>query len=351
MTKNIDASEIARLAKVTRATVSRVINNYAFVKRSTRERVLEVIEKHAYSPNFSAQILAGKRSNTIGLFHLSGDRPGARSRLEDTHVNFMVERIINTATIAGYYVLVYQVYDAGNIEVRKKIRDMFFQNRVDAGIFINFPNDSDVVEELIGRGFVVGAFNQHLDHREEPNRVLVRLDYSGIVEEVAYAAQLGHQDIMFVSTDMVRQYGVDISGIFRAGMRAKGLPVQEKYILHSQGLTKPYAMEVFTAFMESREVRPTGIICANDSVALGVMEVLQSHNFRIPGDISIMGSDDILVSQFFSPPLTTMRFDFDNMMKTLTTKVVECVEHPFSEQFLKTFTGGMVIRGSCKPMR
>ncbi|MDR3303539.1 MAG: LacI family DNA-binding transcriptional regulator, partial [Treponema sp.] len=70
MRKSIDAAKIAQLAGVSRATVSRVVNNYAFVKAATRKRVLEVIDQYAYSPNFSAQILAGKRSNTIGFFHL-----------------------------------------------------------------------------------------------------------------------------------------------------------------------------------------------------------------------------------------------------------------------------------------
>ncbi|MDR2371466.1 MAG: LacI family DNA-binding transcriptional regulator [Treponema sp.] len=58
------------MAGVSRATVSRVINNYAYVKHGTREKVLKVIEQHSYAPHFSARILAGKRSNTIGLFFL-----------------------------------------------------------------------------------------------------------------------------------------------------------------------------------------------------------------------------------------------------------------------------------------
>ncbi|MDR2535722.1 MAG: LacI family transcriptional regulator, partial [Treponema sp.] len=155
MARGIDATEIARIAGVSRATVSRVINNYAFVKPDTRSRVLAVIEQYAYSPNLSAQILAGKPSNTIGLFLTVMDYTSSKSRLEDTHINFMTERVIHTAMSRGYYVLVYQVGDIAALIEKKKLSDMFIQSRIDAGIFVGFPNQCDVIEELVGRGGVV----------------------------------------------------------------------------------------------------------------------------------------------------------------------------------------------------
>ncbi|MDR2808490.1 MAG: LacI family transcriptional regulator [Spirochaetaceae bacterium] len=347
MRKNIDALKIAQLAGVSRATVSRVVNSYAFVKAETRKRVLEIIEQYAYSPNFSAQILAGKKSNTIGLFHVINDPIGSRSRLEDTHVNFIIERVINTVMLAGFYVLVYQVRDTERFEEKKKICDMFNQSRIDAGIFIGFPNTCTLIEELIAHGFIVGIFNQHRDDKAEANRVVVRLDYSGIIEQVKYAVGLGHKDIMFIGSDMIRQSGVDIFCIFREGMKMQGLSAKEEFILSASAFTKTHAVEVFSTFMEKGSALPSCIICGNDIMALGVMEVLQEHNIRVPDDVSIIGSDDILVSRYFNPPLTTMRYDFDGMIKTLSSKVVECIDHPFTTQFVQTYSGEMVIRNSC----
>ena len=348
MRKNIDALKIAQLAGVSRATVSRVVNSYAFVKPETRKRVLEIIEQYAYSPNFSAQILAGKKSNTIGLFHVINDPIGSRSRLEDTHVNFIIERIINTAMLAGFYVLVYQVRDTEKFEEKKKISDMFTQNRVDAGIFIGFPNTCTLIEELIAHGFIAGIFNQYKDDKNEANRIVVRLDYSGIIEQVKYAAGLGHKDIMFIGSDMIRHSGVDIFNIFREGMALQKLPIKEKFILSAYAFTKTHAVDAFSAFMESGSPMPSCIICGNDIMALGVMDVLQHYNIRVPDNVSIIGSDDILVSQYFNPPLTTMRYDFDGMIKTLTSKVVESIDHPFTNRFVQTYSGEMVIRSSCR---
>lgn len=349
MVKNIDASKIAQIAGVSRATVSRVINNYAFVKPSTRERVLKIIEQHAYSPNFSARILAGKQSYTIGLFHVMGDPVEPKSRLEDTHINFMTERIINTATAAGYYVLVYQVADPECGAEQKKIVDMFKQNRIDGGIFLGFPNSYDLIESLIEQGFVTGIFNQRIPGKTEGNRVLVRLDYSGFAKTVDYAAGLGHRDIMFVCADMVRQSGEDIITIFREGMKRNGLPVRDECILTAGAFTRTHAVEAFSRFMERKLPLPSCILCANDIMAFGVVEVLRRYGLKVPGDVSIIGADDILVSQYFDPPLTTMRYDFDEMMKTLTTKVVECIEHPLPSHFAATYSGELVIRNSCLP--
>ncbi|MDR2110881.1 MAG: LacI family transcriptional regulator [Spirochaetaceae bacterium] len=349
MSKAIDASKIAQIAGVSRATVSRVINNYAFVKSTTRERVLKIIEQHAYSPNFSARILAGKQSSTIGLFHAYGDHVGPKSRLEDTHINFMIERIINTAIAAKYYVLVDQISDPACRAEQKRIVDMFKQNRIDGGIFLGFPNSYDLIESLIEQGFVTGVFNQRIPGKYEGNRILVRLDYTGFAKGVDYAASLGHRDIMFVCADMARQSGVDIISIFREGMYRNGLPVRDEFILRAGAFTRTHAVEAFSRFMERGLPMPSCIVCANDIMAFGVVEILRRYGVKVPGDVSVIGCDDILVSQYFDPPLTTIRYDFDEMMKTLTTKVVECIECPCSSHFSMTYPGELVIRDSCLP--
>jgi LacI family transcriptional regulator len=347
MTGKIDAETIARLAGVSRATVSRVINGYAFVKESTRQRVLKLVDEHAYSPHFSAQILAGKKSKTIGLFHLMLDTVSAKSRLEDTHINFMIERIIHTAGCSGYYTMVYQLPDHKNPEERRKIRDMFVQCRIDAGIFINFPNSCELIEDLIKAGFVIGIFNQHIEG-SEPNRLTVRMDYSSVDAMVHYLAGLNHREIMFVGADMQEMTGVDIYAIFRNALRSRGLPVKEELILQAKALARTHAVDAFERFMDSGETPPRCILCANDSMAFGVIEALRKHALAVPADVSVAGSDDILVSQYFDPPLTTVRYDFDGMMKRLTGQVIALVEGKPADTPAAPYSGSLVIRASCR---
>jgi DNA-binding LacI/PurR family transcriptional regulator len=84
-------------------------------------------------------------------------------------------------------------------------------------------------------------------------------------------------------------------------------------------------------------------------MAFGVIETLRKYGYRVPEDVSVAGSDDVLVSRYYNPPLTTIRYDFDGMLDALAAGVIEFVEHPFSKQHVKTYPGKLVVRDSLKP--
>jgi LacI family transcriptional regulator len=308
---------------------------------------LKIIAQYGYSPNLSAQILAGKPSNTIGLFIILMDYASQKSRLEDTHINFMTERVINTAMSRGYYVLVYQVRDIIDPQEQKKISDMFTQSRIDAGVFVGFPSKCELIDSLIRRGFAVGVFDQYQPGREEPNRIVVRIDHQGLAGMVDYIAGLAYRDVMYIAADIQAQTGVDSFSIFKKAMEQNNLPVRPEYFVRAGALSKTHSEAALSAFMEQGIPLPECILCGNDIIALGVIGVLRRNGLLVPQDVSVVGSDDILVSQYFDPPLTTMRYDFDAMMKTLTAKVIDYVEAPFAQHFEDVYTGEIVIRGSC----
>jgi DNA-binding LacI/PurR family transcriptional regulator len=208
-----------------------------------------------------------------------------------------------------------------------------------------------LIEELISHNFVVGVFNQRRPDKTEPNRVVVRLDYSGLAASVDYAVSLGHKRIMFVGTDILDLAGVDLFPIFSEAMAKHGLALGPDTMVHAQSLSRIHASEAFSGFLKARTPDcplPTCIICGNDIMAFGVIDALRQYGLDTPRDVAIIGSDDILVSQYFTPPLTTMRYDFDSMMKTLTLKVLECVMNLPMSQFVGTYPGEIVIRESCR---
>jgi LacI family transcriptional regulator len=204
-----------------------------------------------------------------------------------------------------------------------------------------------MIEDLIDHGFVIGVFNQYIADQAKTNRIVVRLDYQCVSGMVDYIAALGHRDIMFIGGDMLRQCGVDVFQIYREAMARNRLSVQEEYLLGAEALTKTHGIATFAQFMERKLPLPTCILCGNDIMAFGVIEVLRNSGIRVPEDVSVVGSDDILVSRYFDPPLTTLRYDFDEMMKTLTFKVIECMENPFNTPFIKVYPGTLVERKSC----
>ena len=105
------SEEIARIAGVSRSTVSRVINNYSNVPDDTKKRVLEVINKYNYQPNTCARVLAGKKSNTIGLFIVSiADANNPNRLYNNNYFTQFVDAVVDCANSKGYYVLVNIIY-------------------------------------------------------------------------------------------------------------------------------------------------------------------------------------------------------------------------------------------------
>jgi LacI family transcriptional regulator len=105
------SEDIARMAGVSRSTVSRVINNYSNVPDETRRKVMKVIEKYHYSPNSSARALAGKKTDTIGLFIVSIAEKGSSTRVyQNNYFSPFIEAVIDTANERGVYVLVHSIF-------------------------------------------------------------------------------------------------------------------------------------------------------------------------------------------------------------------------------------------------
>lgn len=345
--KRINSEEIARLAGVSRSTVSRVINNCKNVHPKTRERVLKIIGEYSYAPDFSAQMLAGKPSNTIGLFFAS-NRSSNQISAEDLLVNFMIERIIEIASDYDYFVLTKMIHDVHSEQNHMKIREMFVQRRIDGGIFVGFPNYYAPIEEMVASNYVVGIMDQNIPGRNETNRIIVNFDDDTMERAVEYLYQLGHRDIMVVLGDHRRFNGVQKEQAFYRAMDRLGLKVRKDWVLRGY-FNRNIAYSEMEGFFRYRHSRmPTAVVCACDDMAYGVMDSLYEHGFRIPDDISVLGVDDSFMSRYTKPPLTTFRVDFEAMLKNLTENVIACIQKPFETPSRMTFGSTLVVRGSCR---
>jgi LacI family transcriptional regulator len=152
--KKLNSSEIAKLAGVSRSTVSRVINGYTNVPDTTREHVMKVIRENEYYPMLSGQLLAGKNTNTLGLFWITGS-----SLADDLQGCAYLAHLTECAAERGYLVLTSIVKNLSAQENVDWIKRIFMQGRIDAGIFIGADNNEPLIEELISKGKVVGVFD------------------------------------------------------------------------------------------------------------------------------------------------------------------------------------------------
>src|SRR5690606_4860800 len=174
------------IAGVSRSTVSRVINNYPNVLQATRDKVMQVIEQYKYSPNFSARIMSGMKTRTIGLFLISPEEV-----FHDSLTNSLITGFIESASNQGYYVLTHIIRNTRDSEVLRKVKETFYQQRIDGGVFIGAANHEPLIEELIAEGYVVGIIDQNIKGRNEPNRVISNFgNHQGMKQGVDYLASL-----------------------------------------------------------------------------------------------------------------------------------------------------------------
>ena len=146
-----------------RSTVSKVLNGYPHIAVATRERILSAVRVYGYYPDHSAQVLAGKRSDTLGLFFF---RAGHFS--EDVLADFMISSVIENAAAFGYRTLAYVVRSPDDRATHGSLKGAFCERGIAAGIFIGARNREPIIEELVADGHVVGVFDQRPPGRPEP---------------------------------------------------------------------------------------------------------------------------------------------------------------------------------------
>jgi LacI family transcriptional regulator len=340
--KDINSFQIAKLAGVSRSTVSRVINNYSNVPEETREKVMKVIQQYDYYPNISARILAGKKTGTIGLFWITEDRIAT-----DYLSNFFIASIIDDAASFGYLVLTCVVSNLSDPENIQMIKKIFFQGRIDGGIFIGSSNNEPLIEELIAEGHIIGILDQNIPGRTEANRIIVNFDSDTGEKAVDYLVKLNHRKIGIINGDIHRYNGMQKYNGFMNGLKKNGLEIINDWIEYATFSDKDGYASMSTILQRSKEL-PTAICCANDSIAFGVVNAINDFGLKVPDDISVIGIDDHIRSSTFRPPLTTFRVDFSKMMSALTENVINVIKGKANEFISLEFGSELIERESCR---
>lgn len=339
----INATEIARIAGVSRSTVSRVINNYSNVPPETRDKVMEVVRKHRYVPNASAQVLAGKRTRTIGLFMIETGRVSA-----DIISNMLLASVIESASSRGYFVLTHIIRGSGDADGIRGVHDMFQQRRIDGGLFIGATSGEPLVEELVSEGYWIASMDQ--PYLEEPNRLIADLNNeAGMQLAVSHLAALNHREIGHISGDPLRFSGPDKLAGFRKAMRKHGLDVREDWILPG-GFHEDDGYEAIRTYLAEGKRLPTAIVMANDSVAFGAIRALKERGFEVPRDVSVIGFDDHALSARHQPALTTLRVGFAGVLEQLTASLIDHIEERAAGPVRFVAATQFIERDSCRKL-
>jgi LacI family transcriptional regulator len=288
----MDIREIARRAKVSTATVSRTINRVPTVDPQLAKRVWKVVEDLGYYPNTQARALVSGKSRIFGLIV---------SEITNPFFPEIVQAFEDIAVQNNYEILLTStVHDPKRMELA--VRRMI-ERRVDGVAILTFGMEDSLVEDLRFRKvpLVFVDVGPHV-----PGVSNIRVNYQhGIRQAVQHLAALQHTRIAFVAGPSNLKSAMARRAAFETAMEEIGIAVPREMIVEGD-----HRMEGgMRALVQLAGLpnRPTAILCSNDMTAVGVMREAYEYGIVIPRDLSLVGFDDIRLSQFTTPPLTTVQ--------------------------------------------
>lgn len=303
MQEKLTIQDIARLAGVSKATVSRVLNHNPSVAPALRERVMRVVQEHGFVPNPTAIGLAGGRTRLIGVLAPPLVWPSVPEIMRG-----VAEYIEDTA-----YEIVLYSFNFTNVERdHSEVLDRILSLRLASGLLAIFPGS--LTHHLV-QHFERGLPIVMIDDQEKPTS----LPWVGIDNKAsAYAAtryllELGHRRIAHIMGPQHYHCAIErYEGYCQALQEAGITPATELLFQGRFELTsgRQCAEELFS---RDRTTWPSAIFAANDQMAYGVLDYTEQHQIRVPEDITVIGFDDNILSAHMHPPLTTVRQPFSEM--------------------------------------
>ncbi|HEX4243357.1 MAG TPA: LacI family DNA-binding transcriptional regulator [Steroidobacteraceae bacterium] len=332
-------ADVAKLAKVSIVSASRVINDSPTVRESTRRAVRGAMLELGYTPNAAAQMLRTKRSNIMGC---------------------VVPDLSNHVTAAVVHAAEKELNGAGLLLVTAS-SDLSAQREAQlvqslcqrgvGGLLIQ-PGDetSALVSGAITRAGVPVVLLDR-DVEVPSDRVLFE-HYDATRQVVRYLLDLGHRDIAIIATAETARPGRERLRAFRDELAAHGLGrIPDGRIFCGSHLAQ-HGFDAAMALM-SAPSPPTALIAAGNLIVLGALKALQSMQIDIPGRLSFVGSDNPLVSEIMTPPLTVIERDnasLGQLAARLLMARVKAAGQPHRGLERMTLQSRVILRRSCAPL-
>ena len=304
-------NEIAELANVSVATVSRTINRVPTVDPVLARRVWRVIKQVGYYPNTHARALVSGRSRIFGLMI---------SEIINPFFPEIVQTFTRLSVEHNYEVLLSSLPEDSQM-LERAARQMI-SRRVDGVAILTFGREELLIDVFSSRNIPV--FVVEVDSPSASVQT-VRIDYEhGIRQAVQHLAALGHTRIAFVSGPGHLKTAAKRKTAFQKCMMEIGLPTPLELLAGGD-----HTMEAgirAMSMLARLPARPSAVVCSNDMTAIGVMGQAFELSLDVPRNLSVVGFDDIRLAQFMIPPLTTVQMSQTEIAGTAFTALLERVD-------------------------
>lgn len=335
----VTIKDVAKVANVAPSTVSRVIANSPRISEKTKRKVREAMKELGYHPNFIARSLANQSTKVLGVV-----MPGAVDKTFQNPFFPEVLRGISTAAHHKQYAIQLST-GVTDDEILDGVIQMVQGKRVDGIILLYSKVEDKVLKYLVKNKFPFVVVGKPFTHEEEITHV-DNDNYRAAKEATEHLIKLGHHSIAFVGGSVNLVVTIDRLLGYEKAIRNVGIPFKDEYIVHEEFL-KEGGQEAIRELL-SLDEPPTALVVADDLMALGILNTLHEMGISVPGQISIVSFNNLLLSEVSRPPLTSVDISIYQLGFQATKTLIDIVSD--SDEPIKRITipHKMIVRQTCQ---
>jgi len=286
---SVSIKDIAKVAGVSPSTVSRALSDHPRISLETKERIRRLATEMGYSPSAVARSLVTQRTSIIGL---------AMAWVSDPLLAQVVRGIEDTALEHGYTVILSSFY--GGPDREKEVLSTFRERRVD-GIIIKSSCFDTYPHSLLSQfGLPIVLIN-----RPEYIYSVSTNNLHGGRLATEYLLDLGHSRIGYIAAEIGRRTNLDRLKAYNEALQGRGIAFDPTLVAMGDGYARG-GKEAMCRLL-TLPSPPTAVFCYNDLTAIGAALAVREAGLQVPDDISLVGFDDIELTTYCHPPLTTVR--------------------------------------------
>jgi DNA-binding LacI/PurR family transcriptional regulator len=314
----VTIKDVASMAGVSPTAVSLAMNGKPGISAATREKILQVVKQMEFTPNESSRRLLFQRTGNIALL-MGGDS----SLLDQSFYSELNNHLLRECERRRYNV----IYCIANVdEDSSVILPNVIKSRDVDGIIVMGYLDTRIIRKIHSSGIPIMIVDNYLP---EPDVCNVVFDYfQAALSAMEYLIACGHSQIGYIGSDisgnMLKFFSQQTFMGFKTVLEKYNLSMPASWM--QMGARDEYTAGLEMDKMFHAKTLPTAILCSGDIYAIGAMRSIKAHGLRVPEDISVIGIDDILLSQYVEPALTTIRVDRQALANMAINLLVERIE-------------------------
>ena len=325
--------EVAKRAGVSKATVSRVLSGNGYVSQETKDRVFQAIEESGYRPNLLARNLATRRTQTLGLVVTNTLYHGVYFSELLFHAARMTEEKGRQLILAD---------GKHSADEEREAIQYLLDMRCDAIIiyprFLSVEEMDDIIQK---HEQPIMVLNRRL--RKNSSHCVWSDHKASCQAAVSQLIDMGHRDIAFITGSLDSPTGIERLSGYKDALAQHHIPLNDALIV--EGKWNPESGALGGSTLLSRGETFTALVASNDDMAIGAVKQLHDSGVATPGQVSVIGFDDVSIAPYIIPSLSSVRIPVTEMIKETISRLIFMLDGgDFTLQ--QTFSGELILRDS-----